>query len=40
MTRILLLTLASMGFGSALTIVLTKPPVVVGVLMKLGLLLR
>ena len=31
MMRIWLLTLASMGFGSAATIVLTKPPVVMGV---------
>lgn len=28
MMRVLMLTLASMGFGSMLTILLTKPPVV------------
>ncbi len=40
MMRIWLLTLASMGFGSAVTIVLTKPPVVLALLLKLGALVR
>lgn len=40
MMKIWLLTLASMGFGSAVTIVLTKPPVVLTLLMKLGMLIR
>ena len=32
MTRVTLLLLASMGFGSALTIALTKPPVLIAAL--------
>ena len=32
MMKIWLLTLASMGFGSAVTIVLTKPPVFIAML--------
>ena len=33
--RVVLLTLASMGFGAALTLVLTKPPVFLAVLLKI-----
>ncbi len=40
MMKIWLLALASMGFGSAITILLTKPPVVVALLLKLGALIR
>lgn len=40
MMKIWLLTLASTGFGSAVTIALTKPPVIVTLLVKLGALIR
>ncbi len=40
MMKIWLLTLASMGFGSAVTIALTKPPVVLTLLAKVGVLFR
>lgn len=33
--RVVLLTLASMGFGAALTLALTKPPVFLAVLLKI-----
>ena len=38
--RVLLLSALSMVFGSAVTIVLTKPPVVIVMLLKLGALIR
>ncbi len=40
MMKIWLLAVASMGFGSAVTILLTKPPVIVTLLVKLGALIR
>lgn len=40
MTRVILLVFASMGFGAALTLALTKPPVFFALLMRVLAVVR